>query len=98
MKNADLKLELIQKIFECDDLDILMNISELLHPENAVLQVNEPMEVYEKTEKLYVLNDWQKKRIKIARQQIENGEFLTEEEADIEMQKWFEEEEKLYGR
>jgi hypothetical protein len=98
MENADFKIELIQKIIECDDLEILMQISEILNPEIAVLQVNEPTEVYEKTEKLYVLNDWQKERIKIARQQIENGEFLTEEEADIEMQKWFEEEEKLYGR
>ena len=98
MENADLKIELIQKIIQTNDLNILMDISELLHFENTILQVKEPVEVYEKTEKVYVLNDWQKARIKKAKQQIENGEYLTEEEEDIEMQKWFEEEEKLYGQ
>ena len=98
MENADLKIELIQKIIQTNDLNILMDISELLHFENTILQVKEPVEVYEKKEKVYVLNDWQKARIKKAKQQIENGEYLTEEEADIEMQKWFEEEEKLYGQ
>lgn len=96
MENADFKIELIQKIIECDDLEILMQISEILNPENDVFKVNEPMEVYEKTEKLYVLNDWQKERIKIARQQIENGEFITFEEDQIEMEKWFQEQEKLF--
>ena len=98
MENAALKIELIQKIIQTNDLNILMDISELLHFENTILQVKEPVEVYEKKEKVYVLNDWQKARIKKAKQQIENGEYLTEEEADIEMQKWFEEEEKLYGQ
>jgi predicted transcriptional regulator len=63
--------------------------------------VNEPTSTYEKatSEKIYVFNEWQQKRIDIALKQVENGEYLTEEEDEKEMKKWFEEEdEKLSGQ
>jgi hypothetical protein len=90
MKNADLKLELIQKIIESDDLDILMNISELLHPENDVFKVNEPTEVYEKTEKIRIFNEWEQAKIDKAMFQYENGACISDEEAQKEIQAWLE--------
>lgn len=38
-----------------------------------------------------------KKKIDIALKQVENGEYLTEEEAEKEIQIWFKEEERLSG-
>ncbi len=90
MKNADLKIELIQKIIESDNLDILMNISELLHPEIAVLQVNEPTEVYEKTEKIRIFNESEQAKIDKALFQYENGACISDEEAQKEIQAWLE--------
>ena len=90
MENADLKKELIQKIIKSDDLDILMNISELLDPENDVLQVNEPSEVYEKTEKNRIFNEWEQAKIDKALLQYENGECISDEEAQKEIQAWLE--------
>ena len=90
MENADFKIELIQKIIESDDLDILMNISELLHPENAVFQVNEPTEVYEKTEKIRIFNECEQAKIDKAIFQYENGECISDEEAQKEIQAWLE--------
>jgi len=98
MENANLKKEIIQKIINTDKIEILMDIYEILDSENNLIQINEPATVYERTEQKYVLNDWQKARIEIALKQVENGEVLTEEEAEIEMKKWLEEEEKLYGQ
>ena len=63
--------------------------------------VNEPMATYKKTtsEKIYILNEWQQKRIDIALKQVENGEYITEEEDQKEMQLWFKkEEERLSGQ
>jgi hypothetical protein len=42
------------------------------------------------------MKECQKARIEIALKQVENEEVLTEKEAEIEMKKWFKEEEKLY--
>ncbi len=100
MENSALKIEIIQKIIETDTIEILMEISEILSScsENSLLQVNESSTVYEKTNQVYVLNEWQKARIEIALKQFENGDYLTEEEDKIEMEKWFKEEEKLYGQ
>lgn len=96
MNISELKLKLIEKIIHSNDIEFLMKIETFLVQNNDFM-VNEPKTLYENSTKKFVLNDWQKARIKKAQQQIENGEFLTEEEAEIEIQKWFEEEEKLYG-
>ncbi len=90
MKNADLKIELIQKIIQTDDLDIIMQISEILNPENDVFQVNEPVEVYEKTEKVRIFNEWEQAKIDKAMFQYENGECISDEEAQKEIQAWLE--------
>ena len=85
-----LKLELIQKIIDCNDLDILKKIDEILSRSN-ITNVNEPSTVYSKEEKVYVFNEWQQKRIDKALEQYKNGECISDEEADKEIQKWLEE-------
>ena len=94
----NLKIEIIQRIIDSNDTFLLLKIKEILVLPTDSIGLNEPQTVYETSSTKFVLNDWQKARIKKAKQQVENGEFLTEEEAAIEIQKWFEEEEKLYGQ
>ena len=102
MNLSDLKIAIIQKIILIDDLNLLMKISDLLESyisdksDSQLLSVNESVSSYEKinSEKIYVFNEWQQKRIDIALQQVENGEYISDEEAQIEIQKWFEEQEK----
>lgn len=100
MNIAELKLEIIAKIVATDDVALLNKIQEIINDYESNSVVNEPTSTYEKTasEKIYVLNEWQQKRIDIALKQVENGEYLSEEEDKKEMQKWFkEEEERLSG-
>jgi len=97
MKMDVLKLELIQKIIDCNDLEVLMQIDEILNRSN-VTAVNESSTIYSKEEKVYVFNEWQQKRIDIALEQVANGEFLTDEEAEKDIQEWFKEQEKLFGQ
>jgi predicted transcriptional regulator len=97
MKMDALKLELIQKIIDRNDLEVLMQIDEILNRSN-VTAVNESSTIYSKEEKVYVFNEWQQKRIDIALEQVANGEFLTDEEAEKDIQEWFKEQEKLFGQ
>jgi predicted transcriptional regulator len=100
MNIAELKLEIISKIIATDDVVLLNKIEEIIKDYKSHSVVNEPTVNYEKatSEKVYILNEWQKKRIDIALKQVENGEYLSEEEDQKEMQKWFkEEEERLSG-
>lgn len=98
MNIGELKLELIAKIIHTNDLETLMKIEAVLNNiQQTIHEVNEPPTTY-KSEKVLVLNEWQQERIDIALKQIENGEYLTEDEDKIEMEKWFKEEEKLFGQ
>lgn len=99
MNIGELKLGLIAKIIHTNDLETLMEIEAVLNNiQQTIHEVNEPPTTYIKTEKVLVLNEWQQARIDIALKQIENGEYLTEDEDKIEMEKWFKEEEKLFGQ
>ena len=101
MNIAELKLEIIAKIIATDDVDLLNKIQEIINEYKPNSLVNEPAVNYEKTtsEKVYILNEWQQKRIDIALKQVENGEYITEEEDQKEMQLWFKkEEERLSGQ
>jgi len=100
MNIAELKLEIIAQIIATDDIALLDKIQEIINVYESNLLVKEPTSTYEKatSEKVYVFNEWQQKRIDIALKQVENGEYLSEEEDQKEMQKWFkEEEERLSG-
>ena len=96
MTIAEEKLELIQKIIACNDITILMEIKAILLADKNHL--NEPSTSYEKKEKIYVFNEWQQERIHKSIKQVEKGEFLTEEEAEKDIQEWFKEQEKLFGQ
>ena len=95
MNSAELKIDLIHKIITSNDEVLLKQIEEILDTFDCNLIVNEPPTTYEKKipEEIYVLNEWQRKRIDIALKQIENGECISDEEAQKEIEKWFEEQE-----
>ncbi|MFI0491465.1 hypothetical protein [Flavobacterium sp.] len=98
MNIAELKLEIIAKIIDNNDLATLTKIEAILNNTSVnILELNEPQITYVKTEKILILNEWQQKRIDIALKQVENGEYLTEEEAEKEIQIWFKEEEERLG-
>ncbi|WP_291101694.1 MULTISPECIES: hypothetical protein [unclassified Flavobacterium] len=96
MSTSELKLDLIAQIIATNDSVLLDRIREIINSYESNLLVNEPTSTYEKvdSEKVYVFNEWQQKRIDIALKQIENGEYISDEEAQIEIEKWFEEQEK----
>jgi predicted transcriptional regulator len=95
MNIAELKLELIRKIININDLETLIKIEEILKNETNITNiVNEPATVYQKTEKVLVFNEWQQARIDKAIKQYVNGECISDEEAEKEIQIWFKEEEK----
>ncbi|TRX36876.1 hypothetical protein FNW52_06465 [Flavobacterium sp. ZT3R18] len=96
MNTAELKSELIAQIIATNDRILLDRIKEIINSYESDLLVNEPTSTYEKivSEKIYVFNEWQQKRIDIALKQVENGEYISDEEAQIEIEKWFEEQEK----
>jgi len=100
MDTDKLKSELIAQITVTNDGILLLKIKEIIDSQQSISSVSEPTSTYEKkiSEDIYVFNEWQQKRIDIALKQVENGEYLTEEEDQKEMQKWFEEEEKLFGQ
>jgi predicted transcriptional regulator len=101
MNLAELKLEIIAKIIATDDVALLNKIQEIINDYESNLVVYEPTATYEKvtSEKIFVLNEWQQKRIDIALKQVENGEYISDEKAEKEMQIWFkEEEERLSGQ
>ncbi len=98
MKSAELKLELIAQIISTNDLATLMKIETILNnSDQSILEINEPTTAYVKTEKVFILNEWQQKRIDIALKQVENGECISDEEAEKEIQIWFKEEEERLG-
>ena len=95
MNIAEFKSELIGKIININDVETLMKIGQMLEMENNISNsVNEPSAVYQKIEKVRVFNEWEQARIDAALKQIENGEYISDEEAQIEIEKWFEEQEK----
>lgn len=78
MSTAELKNRLIEKIQNTQDGRILEEAYRLLDLEN------EDIDVFE-------LNDAQKRAISEAREQIKNGQFLTEEAANQEIDEWLKE-------
>jgi hypothetical protein len=98
MKINELKLELIAKIISTNDEATLIKIKAVLDNSNeTILVIKEPTTAYVKTEKVFILNEWQQKRIDIALKQVENGECISDEDAQIEIEKWFKEEEERFG-
>jgi hypothetical protein len=74
MSTSELKEKLIDKIRQTEDPEILEEISHLF-------QLQEPDTVYD-------LNEEQKNIIAEAEQQIKNGKYLTDDEADKDIDEW----------
>ncbi len=54
--------------------------------DDAVL--DELKKIVDKNEKVYVLSEYQLEKIAISRKQIEEGNFLTQEEMDRKVEEW----------
>jgi predicted transcriptional regulator len=92
MTIAELKLELIGKIIEINDVSILTKIDELLNNFNKSSSlVNEASIDYTTTKNIRVFNEWEQSKIDKAIQQFDNGECISDEEAQKEIQAWLEE-------
>lgn len=89
MNLAELKLKIVQKIIETDDLNLLLKIESFLN-DSTSNEIKESASIYKKTEDVYAFNDWQEEKVKKALQQFDNGEFISDEEAQTEIQSWIE--------
>ncbi len=75
MSGIELKEKLINSINKTDNEELLHEVYRLLEIENEDIEV-------------YKLSDEQRKAISISQQQIKNGEFVTNQEADNEIEEW----------
>jgi predicted transcriptional regulator len=78
MSTNEIKGKLHESIENIDDNEFLLTIKELI--EHKYQPANSPQ-----------LTEWQLKRIKESKKQIENGEFYTDEQVDKLIDKWLEE-------
>jgi predicted transcriptional regulator len=75
MSTIELRRLLIDKIQKTENEDLLAEAYRLLELETEDIEI-------------YKLNDDQRKAINEARQQINNGQFLTEDQANKEIDEW----------
>jgi len=98
MNASELKLELIKKIIKTNDTDLLLKIKSLLKENNYVISeensssVNEPALKYENLENanIRIFTPTEQKKIDQALREYENGECISDEEAQKEIQAWLE--------
>ncbi|AZA79562.1 hypothetical protein EG347_19715 [Chryseobacterium sp. G0186] len=74
MNTSDLKLDVIKKITQLKEARIVEEIQQLLDFE---LDQNE-----------YILNDSQKERIAEAREEYKKEDYLTEDDANQDIEEW----------
>lgn len=74
MNTDELKIDLINKITTISNSSLLEEVKQLLD--------------FEMNESVYQLSDEQKNRIAEARAEYKAGKFLTNEEANNEIEKW----------
>lgn len=75
MSSAELKKRLIDKIQKTDNKNLLEEAFRLLQMESEDIEV-------------YKLSEDQKNAVNEARQQIKNGQFLTDDEANKDIDEW----------
>ena len=83
MITLELKEEISENISSIQDVAILEQIKQFLNIEKK------------ENNDVTVFTPEQQKRIDISMRQYENGEYISDEEAEKDLNKWFEEEEKL---
>lgn len=94
MTTSELKLYLLEKIIETTDIDLLLRIKSLLEENNYVVleeslaEVNEPSLKYEKN--IRIFTPAEQRKIDQALREYENGECISDEEAQREIQAWLE--------
>ncbi len=77
MSTIELKERLIEKIQTTSDSDILEEVYRLL-------------EIEQNDTAIFYFNDEQKKQIDTAQKQVQNGQYLSNLEADKEIDQWLE--------
>ena len=87
MNIAELKLEIIGKIIATDDVALLNKIQEIINDYKPNSLVKEPTTTYER---IRVFSEEEQRKINLAVQQYENGECISDEEAQKEIQEWLE--------
>jgi len=87
MNIAELKLEIIAKIIATDDVNLLNKIQEIINDYETNSLVNEPTTTYKK---IRIFSSEEQQKINLAIQQYENGECISDEEAQKEIQEWLE--------
>jgi hypothetical protein len=87
MNIAELKLEIIAKIIAIDDVALLNKIQEIINDYESNSVANEPTTTYER---IRVFSDEEQRKINLAVQQYENGECISDEDAQKEIQEWLE--------
>lgn len=75
MSTIELRRRLIDKIQKTENEDLLAEAYRLLELETEDIEI-------------YKLNDAQRKAITEARQQINNGQFLTDDQSNKEIDEW----------
>ncbi len=75
MSGIELKEKLINSINKTDNEELLHEVYRLLEIENDDIEI-------------YKLSDEQRAAIALAQQQIKNGEFVTNQKADNEIEEW----------
>ena len=94
MTTSKLKLYLLKKIRETTDIDLLSKIKSLLDESNYTVseenssEVNEPALKYEKN--IRIFTPAEQRKIDQALREYENGECISDEEAQREIQAWLE--------
>ena len=75
MSAIELRKRLIDKIQKTENENLLGEAYRLLELETEDIDI-------------YKLNNEQRKAIEVARQQIKNGQFLTDEKSNLEIDEW----------
>jgi len=93
MNTSELKLDLIKKIINTDHINLLLKISALLNGENYAKLEEKLSSVNEtalKHENVRVFSAEEQRKINLALEQYKNGECISDEEAQKEIQEWLE--------
>ncbi len=75
MSTIELRKKLIEKIKKTDNENLLEEVYRLLEIETGNIEI-------------YKLNSLQSKKIAAAKEQIKNGQFLADKEANKEINEW----------
>lgn len=87
MNKAELKLKIIAQIIATDDIALLDKIEEIISSYESNSILNEPVGTYDR---IRVFSEEEQRKINLAVQQYENGECISDEEAQKEIEEWLE--------